>query len=81
VGRLRRRLCRPATGLTRDELGAALADAGAHATALRALSTALDACDAGRYGGESERGELLALASRAMELLEEAHWVAPGGVR
>ena len=73
------KLGRPATGLTRDELAAALTEAGAHATALRALFTALDACDAGRFGGEGERGEVLAQASRAMELLEEAHWVAPGG--
>ena len=34
----------------------------------RALSAALDACDAGRYGGAADRPEVLALASRAMEL-------------
>ena len=73
------KLGRPATGLTRDALAAALTEAGAHATALRALFTALDACDAGRYGGAGGRDQVLALASRAMELLEEAHWVAPGG--
>jgi len=73
------KLGRPAAGLTRDELARALAEAGAHAPALRALAAALDACDAGRFGGATGRDEVLSLASRAMELLEEAHWQAPGG--
>jgi hypothetical protein len=73
------KLGRPAAGLTRDELWRALAGAGAHAPAVRALAAALDATDAGRYGGAADRGEVLALAGRAMELLEEAHWHAPGG--
>ena len=73
------KLGRPAAGLTRDELGRALAEAGAHPPALRALALALDACDAGRYGGAGARQELLAMAGRAMELLEEAHWRRAGG--
>ena len=73
------KLGRPASGLTRDELGQALAEAGAHVTALRALASALDACDAGRFGGAVAREELLALAGRAMAILEEAHWQASGG--
>ncbi|HET9554865.1 MAG TPA: BatD family protein [Anaeromyxobacteraceae bacterium] len=74
------KLGRPAAGLTRDELCRALTDAGAHAPAVRALAAALDATDAGRYGGAADRGEVLALAGRAMELLEEAHWRGLGGV-
>jgi oxygen tolerance protein BatD len=73
------KLGRPAAGLTRDELARALAEAGAHPPALRALAQALDACDAGRYGGATVREEVLALAGRAMELLEEAHWHGAGG--
>jgi len=72
------KLGRPAAGLTRDELARALAEAGAHPPALRALAQALDACDAGRYGGAAVRDEVLALAGRAMALLEEAHWHGPG---
>ena len=75
------KLGRPATGLTRDELGQALAEAGAHVAALRALAGALDACDAGRFGGAVARQELLTLAGRAMAILEEAHWRTPGGAR
>jgi len=73
------KLGRPAAGLTRDELAQALAEAGAHPPALRALATALDACDAGRFGGVLAREELLEMAGRAMATLEEAHWHAPGG--
>lgn len=73
------KLGRPAAGLTREELARALADAGAHPPALRALAGALDACDAGRFGGATSRDEVLALAGRAMELLEEAHWRGAGG--
>jgi hypothetical protein len=73
------KLGRPATGLTREELARALAEAGAHVAALRALASALDACDAGRYGGAVAREELLALAGRAMAVLEEAHWQVPRG--
>jgi hypothetical protein len=69
----------PAGGLTREELVRALAAAGAHPPALRALAMALDACDAGRFGGATSRAEALALAGRAMELLEEAHWRRAGG--
>jgi hypothetical protein len=73
------KLGRPASGMTRDELARALAEAGAHAGALRALAVALDACDAGRFGGASAREELLVLAGRAMAVLEEVHWRHPGG--
>ncbi|MBL0275593.1 MAG: protein BatD [Anaeromyxobacter sp.] len=73
------KLGRPAVGLTREDLARALAEAGAHPPALRALALALDACDAGRYGGAAGRDQVLALAGRAMELLEEAHWHAAGG--
>jgi hypothetical protein len=72
------KLGRPASGLTREELGKALAEAGAHVAALRALASALDACDAGRFGGAVARDELLALAGRAMAVLEDAHWHPPG---
>ncbi len=75
------KLGRPAAGLTREALAGALAEAGAHPPALRALASALDACDAGRYGGAASRDEVLALAGRAMELLEEAHWHGAGGGR
>ena len=81
VGYCSDKLGRPASGLTRDELARALAEAGAHVAALRALAAALDACDAGRFGGAVAREELLALAGRAMEVLEEAHWQVPGGGR
>jgi hypothetical protein len=79
VGYCADKLGRSAAGLTREELSRALGDAGAHPPALRALSLALDACDAGRFGGAGAREELLALAGRAMELLEEAHWRGAGG--
>lgn len=79
VGYCGDKLGRPATGMTRDELARALAEAGAHVTALRALAAALDACDAGRFGGAVAREELLALAGRAMAVLEEVHWHRPGG--
>jgi hypothetical protein len=79
IGYCADKLGRPASGLTRDELGRALAEAGAHVAALRALAAALDACDAGRFGGAVAREELLALAGRAMAILEEVHWHRPGG--
>lgn len=73
------KLGRSAAGMTREALERALAEAGAHPPALRALAQALEACDAGRYGGAAARDEVLALAGRAMELLEEAHWSGAGG--
>ncbi len=73
------KLGRPAAGLTRDELALALTEAGAHPPALRALAAALDACDAGRFGGQLARQELLEVAGRAMATLEEAHWQLRGG--
>jgi len=79
IGYCADKLGRPVAGLTREELGRALADAGAHPPALRALALALDACDAGRFGGAVGREELLGAAGRAMELLEEAHWRGAGG--
>ncbi len=79
VGYCGDKLGRSASGLTRDELALALGEAGAHVAALRALASALDACDAGRFGGAVAREELLAMAGRAMALLEEAHWHAPRG--
>jgi hypothetical protein len=78
VGYCGDKLGRSAAGLTRDELARLLTSAGAHPPAVRTLASALDACDAGRYGGSAARDEVLALAGRAMELLEEAHWHAPG---
>lgn len=79
VGYCADKLGRSAQGLTRQDLSRALAEAGAHPPALRALALALETCDAGRYGGAAGRDELLGLAGRAMELLEEAHWQRPGG--
>jgi hypothetical protein len=81
IGYCTDKLGRPAAGLTREELAGALTEAGAHPAALRALAAALDACDAGRFGGAVARDELLALAERAMAALEEAHWLLPGGGR
>jgi hypothetical protein len=78
VGYCGDKLGHSAAGLTREELARALGDAGAHPPALRALAEALDACDAGRFGGSSDREAVLAAAARAMALLEEAHWQVPG---
>jgi hypothetical protein len=79
IGYCADKLGSPATGLTRDELARALTEAGAHPPALRALAAALDACDAGRFGGQLAREELLEVAGRAMATLEEASWQGPGG--
>lgn len=69
------RLGSSAAGLTRDELTGALADAGAHPPATRALAAALDLLDAARFGrGSAEREEVLAAAERALATLEEADW-------
>jgi hypothetical protein len=72
------RLGRPAAGLTRDALGAALAGAGAHAPAVRALLDALDRGDGARFGGAGAAEEVLAAAERALALLEEADRAATG---
>ena len=70
-----RRLARTAAGLTRDALAAALALAGAHPRAVRALLQALDLADAARYGaGDVRVEEVLAAAERALAALEEADW-------
>jgi len=75
------RLGRPAAGLTREALAAALADAGAHPPSVKLLLAALDGCDAARYGGGTGREqELLELAGRALAALEEADW-APAAAR
>ncbi len=79
VGYCADKLGSPATGLTRDELARALTEAGAHPPALRALAAALDACDAGRFGGQLAREELLEIAGRAMATLEETTWRGRGG--
>jgi hypothetical protein len=69
------RLGRPAAGLTRDALAGALARAGAHPPAVRALAAALDSGDLARYGADAARSEqVLAAAERALSLLEEADW-------
>ncbi len=73
------KLGRPVQGLTRDELAWALGRAGAHPPAVTALSQALDACDAGRFGlGAATRADVLRAAEVAMEMLEEAEWRSPG---
>jgi hypothetical protein len=81
VGYASDKLSRPAAGLTRDDLSRALAAAGAHPPAVRALSAALEICDAARFGGgAAEPSEVLSAAERALRLLEEADW-GPGGNR
>jgi len=75
VGYASDRLERPAAGLTREELSAELARAGAHPPARRALLRALELVDASRYGaGDAQGEEVLAAAERAIETLEEADW-------
>jgi hypothetical protein len=74
------RLGRPAAGLTRDALGAVLGHAGAHPPAVRALASALDACDLARFGGGgAPDAAVIDAAERALGLLEEADWTPPGG--
>jgi hypothetical protein len=68
------RLCRPAAGLTREALGAALAEAGAPPRAVRALLATLDQGDSARYGAGASGEELVLAAERALALLEEAEW-------
>jgi len=78
IGYAADKLGRSAQGLTRDELARELTQAGAHPPAVAALSSALDACDAGRFGmGAATRGDVLRAAERAMEMLEEAEWRRP----
>ncbi len=64
------RLGRPVAAMTRGDLGAALAEAGARAVAVTALQVALDACDAARFGEGAPAEEVLALAERALALLD-----------
>ncbi|BDG02728.1 BatD family protein [Anaeromyxobacter oryzae] len=80
IGYAADRLGRPAVGYTRDALADALVRAGAHPVATRALSAALDACDAARYGGAGAGEDVLAAAERAIALLEEADWRAEAEV-
>lgn len=68
------KLGRPVIGLTREALAAALASAGAHPPALRALLGALDGCDAVRFGGVAPGEPLLERTAEAMALLEEGYW-------
>lgn len=71
VGWAADRLGRSISGLTREDLGAALAAAGARPAAVAALSRALDACDAARFGGGAvPDDEVRALAASAVALLE-----------
>ena len=75
VGYASDKLGRPAAGLARAGLGAALAEAGAHAPAIRAALAALDACDAARYGrAAADAPDVVAAAERAIALLDEADW-------
>ncbi|HUL57720.1 MAG TPA: hypothetical protein VLU43_00510, partial [Anaeromyxobacteraceae bacterium] len=72
------RLGAPVAGLTRDELAATLVRSGATPPAVKALSAALEACDAARYGrGGADPHALLAEAERALALLDQSDW-APG---
>jgi hypothetical protein len=72
------RLGAPVAGMTREALAAALARAGARGPAAGLLARALEACDAGRFGGAPAAGDLLARARDAVERLEEAEWRPPG---
>jgi hypothetical protein len=56
--------------LTRAALGEALVRAGARPAAVAVLASALEACDAGRFGGGAPVEEVLGLAERALALLE-----------
>jgi hypothetical protein len=73
------RLGQPVAGLTREALAAALGRAGARGPAAGLLQRALEACDAGRFGGPAAAAELLARAEEAVARLEEAEWRTPGG--
>ena len=76
------RLGRPATGLTRAALAAALDRAGAHPPAVRALLQALELVDASRYGaGDVHVEEVLTAAERALTALDEADWQPAPEVR
>lgn len=68
------KLGRPVTGLTRDALAQALTGAGAHPPAVRALLSALDGCDAARYGGAAAAEPLLDAAAGALAILEDGDW-------
>jgi hypothetical protein len=75
------KLRRPVVGLTRAELSAALIAAGASPPAIGALVTALDDCDAARFGGSPPGGSLLESTAEAMALLEESDLSVPGEER
>jgi len=69
------RLGAQVAGLTRDELAAALVRAGATPPAVKAFASALEACDAARYGrGATDPHALLAEAERALALLDQSDW-------
>jgi hypothetical protein len=73
------RLATPVAGLTREALASALARAGARGPAAGLLARALEACDAGRFGGAAGLEDLLARAEEAVARLEETEWRPPGG--
>jgi hypothetical protein len=73
------RLGQPVAGLTREALAAALARAGAHGPAAGLLRRALEASDAGRFGGAAAAEDLLSRAEEAVARLEEAERRRPGG--
>jgi hypothetical protein len=75
TGYLSDKLGRPIFGLTRAALGAALAEAGAHPPAVRALIGALDGCDAARFGGGAPAEPLLVAATEAVAALDDADWL------
>jgi hypothetical protein len=72
------RLGAPVAGLTREELARALARAGARGPGAALLSRALEACDAGRFGGGSSMEDTARRAQEAVARLEEVEWT-PGG--
>jgi len=72
------RLGRPVIGLTREALAAELARAGAGGPPVGLFSRALEACDAGAFGGAARLPELLARAEEAVARLEAVEWETPG---
>jgi hypothetical protein len=67
------RLGTSVAGLTSEKLADALAEAGA-GPAAGLLARALEACDAGRFGGPARMLALQARAEEALARLEEAEW-------
>lgn len=75
------RLGSPVAGLTRPELSARLAAAGADSKTVALLCATLDTCDAGRFapgGSTSEAMErALGEAESVMEALDRSRWIVP----